>query len=262
MTANLEGKIAVVTGAGSGLGRASTVALARAGASVVVSDVNDDGGAETVALVVENGGTAVYVHADVSVASECEQLIAAAVEAYGSVHVLHNNAGIALPMAGRLRARCRPRALGPGDRHQPVERLLLLPLRGAGHGGRGRWCDRQHRIVDGAPAARWARRLRRVEGRRRVAHPIDGAELRPLGIRVNAISPGYVDTPMNAMIWGSDELRAGFERGHANGPADRGGDRRPGRVPGVRRRSQPHRGGNDCDRGWTAFKSPDILRGG
>ena len=50
MTANLEGKVAVVTGAGSGLGRASAVALARAGASVVVSDVNDEAGAETVTI--------------------------------------------------------------------------------------------------------------------------------------------------------------------------------------------------------------------
>ena len=84
----------------------------------------------------------------------------------------------------------------------------------------------------------------------------------PLGIRVNAISPGYVDTPMNALIWGSDELRAGFERGHATGlqTAEEIADL----VVFLASDDARSLTGAvlTCDRGWTAFKSPDILRGG
>jgi gluconate 5-dehydrogenase len=56
-----------------------------------------------------------------------------------------------------------------------------------------------------------------------------------LGIRINAIGPGYVNTPMNAMIWANPEIKAGFERGHATGLAGARRDRRPGRLPGVGR---------------------------
>ncbi|MFA9565943.1 MAG: SDR family NAD(P)-dependent oxidoreductase, partial [Acidimicrobiales bacterium] len=71
----LAGHTAVVTGAGSGIGRASAVALARAGAAVMVSDVNDDAGAATLTLIDEAGGEAAYTHCDVSDAEQCGDLI-------------------------------------------------------------------------------------------------------------------------------------------------------------------------------------------
>jgi NAD(P)-dependent dehydrogenase (short-subunit alcohol dehydrogenase family) len=84
----------------------------------------------------------------------------------------------------------------------------------------------------------------------------------PRGVRVNAICPGYVDTPMNALIWQTDELKAGFERGHATGlqSAEEIADLV---VFLASDESRSLTGAVlTCDRGWTAFKSPEILRGG
>lgn len=96
----LVGKVALITGAASGQGRAAAELFAEHGASVVVVDVNDDGAAETVALVEKDGGTAVAVHADVSRRTDCDAIIDAAIAAYGRLDVLYNNA--AIQMSGRL----------------------------------------------------------------------------------------------------------------------------------------------------------------
>lgn len=90
----LENKVAIITGAGSGIGRESTLLFAKEGAAVVVADVNDKGGAETVALVEAAGGKAVYVHADVSKAADCAQMVQVAETTYGKLNILFNNAGI------------------------------------------------------------------------------------------------------------------------------------------------------------------------
>ena len=91
----LEGKVALVTGAGAGIGRASALSFAAEGASVVVADVDGDGGAGTVALVEQAGGTASFVRADVSRADEVAAMVDHAVATYGGLDVAHNNAGVA-----------------------------------------------------------------------------------------------------------------------------------------------------------------------
>lgn len=92
--ARFEGKVALVTGAGSGIGRETARIFARDGAKVVVSDVDDAAGAETVSLIQAAGGTATYVHADVAKAEEVEALVRAALDAYGRLDAAVNNAGI------------------------------------------------------------------------------------------------------------------------------------------------------------------------
>ena len=71
----LDRKVAVITGAGSGIGRASAIMFAKEGAKVVVADINDAGGEETVTSIKSNGGEAVFIHTDVSKASDVEKLI-------------------------------------------------------------------------------------------------------------------------------------------------------------------------------------------
>ena len=90
----LKDKVALITGAGSGIGRESALVFAREGAAVVVVDVNDAAGQETVATVEKDGGRAAYCRADVSKAGDCEEMIAFAEKEFGRLDVLFNNAGI------------------------------------------------------------------------------------------------------------------------------------------------------------------------
>jgi NAD(P)-dependent dehydrogenase (short-subunit alcohol dehydrogenase family) len=93
----LAGKVALITGGGSGIGRATALLFALEGAAgIVVVDVVDDAGAETVAQIEAEGGQAIYVHADVSQAADCERMVRLAEETYGQLDVLFNNAGIML----------------------------------------------------------------------------------------------------------------------------------------------------------------------
>ena len=102
MPGTLKEKIALVTGAGSGIGRATSLVLAREGATIVVSDINADGGEETLSAIKDMGGDGMFVHADVSRASDVEALVEATVKAYGRLDCAYNNAGIEGFIGGRL----------------------------------------------------------------------------------------------------------------------------------------------------------------
>jgi NAD(P)-dependent dehydrogenase (short-subunit alcohol dehydrogenase family) len=94
MPRRLEGKVALITGAGSGIGRESALLFSTEGAAVVVVDRDDRGGQETVEAVRTARGRAVYAHADVSRTDDCARMIATAEKEFGNLHVLFNNAGI------------------------------------------------------------------------------------------------------------------------------------------------------------------------
>ncbi len=90
----LKDKVALITGAGSGIGRETALLFAQEGASIVVVDVNDEAGQKTVQMVQDAGGKATYVHADISKATDCEKMVQAAETTFGKLNVLFNNAGI------------------------------------------------------------------------------------------------------------------------------------------------------------------------
>jgi 3-oxoacyl-[acyl-carrier protein] reductase len=97
MTTNagrLDGKTAIITGGSQGIGRATALRFAEEGASVVVADVNEENGRATVAEIEDAGGEAVFVATDVTEMDDAEALVEAAVDAFGTVDVLVNNAGI------------------------------------------------------------------------------------------------------------------------------------------------------------------------
>jgi NAD(P)-dependent dehydrogenase (short-subunit alcohol dehydrogenase family) len=88
----VAGKIALVTGSGAGIGRATAIRFAEEGAKVAVSDVNIDAGNETVALIKRIGGDAIFIRADVARAAEVKALIAGIVDTYGRLDCACNNA--------------------------------------------------------------------------------------------------------------------------------------------------------------------------
>src|SRR4051812_21200046 len=92
----LAHKVALITGAGSGIGREAALLFAEAGAAVVVVDVQATAASETCTLVEQQGGNALPFPADVASADDCDAMVAFAEEEYGGLHVLWNNAGIML----------------------------------------------------------------------------------------------------------------------------------------------------------------------
>ena len=92
-----SGKVALVTGGSSGMGRATAIAYAKEGIKVVVADRNVQGGEETVSLIKANGGEAIFIQCDVSKEDQVENLVKKTIEAYGRLDYAFNNAGIPAP---------------------------------------------------------------------------------------------------------------------------------------------------------------------
>jgi NAD(P)-dependent dehydrogenase (short-subunit alcohol dehydrogenase family) len=102
MNKRFENKSVLVTGAGSGIGRATALAFAAEGAQLVLSDVNDGNGRATAGMARELGARAEFIRADVARAADCQAMVSHATSVFGGLHVAFNNAGInlaAMPIA-------------------------------------------------------------------------------------------------------------------------------------------------------------------
>ncbi len=97
MEGRVSGKVAIVTGSASGIGRVSAETLAREGARVVIADIDSEGAQAVADSIVEEGGQAIAIHVDVGEESQIISMVAATMQAFGALHVLHNNAAITNP---------------------------------------------------------------------------------------------------------------------------------------------------------------------
>ncbi|MFL5282748.1 MAG: SDR family NAD(P)-dependent oxidoreductase [Rhodopila sp.] len=95
--ARLQGKVAVITGAGTGIGRATAKLFAQEGARVVIAEINTEAGEQTAQLIVQAGGDAIAIRTDVTEPDSIQSTIEIAVRHYGALHILHNNAGGSTP---------------------------------------------------------------------------------------------------------------------------------------------------------------------
>jgi len=189
-----KGKVAIVTGAAGGIGRATALAFAREGAAVLVTDINTAGGQETVRLIREAGGTAEFLQVDVTKDDQVAAMVRRAVELWGGLDVAFNNAGI-------------EGVLAPTHEYpeEAWERVIAINLTAV-------WRCMRHEIpemlkrgggaivntasilglVGFANAPAYTASKHGVVGLTKAA----AQEYAELGLRINAVCPGFIETPM------------------------------------------------------------------
>jgi len=201
-----QGKTALVTGAGMGIGRATAIRLASQGACVVCADINQEAASETQALIANAGGKASAVMTDVSDAEQCRQMVASAIDAFGSLHLAVNNAGVS--------------GAPYSTDDVPLEewrRIMSINLDGvffcmkyelpeivASGGGAVVNVSSICGLVAFPTAGPYVAAKHGVVGLTRTA----AIEFAEKGVRINAVNPGFIMTPMQT----NDGISVGDER--------------------------------------------------
>lgn len=193
-----QGKVAVVTGAASGIGRAVAQLYARGGARTVISDVEEEGGAETVRLIAEEGGEARFVCTDVSRPENCEALVQQTLDAYGALDIACNNAGIGgdqgLTADYTVEAWRRITEINLSGVFYCMKYQIPAMLRNGG----GSIVNMASILgqVGFAMAPAYVSAKHGVVGLTRTA----AIEYGPQGVRINAVGPAFIRTPMIAEL--------------------------------------------------------------
>jgi NAD(P)-dependent dehydrogenase (short-subunit alcohol dehydrogenase family) len=201
----LRDKVALVTGAASGIGRSTVELFAAEGAHVIVADVADDHGQAVATAIVEAGGDAAFVHADVTQAEDVERMVAAAIERFGKLDVMVNSAGVLLPADASVTA----------TSDDVWDRTMAINLRGVflccrqgvpamlRSGGGSLVNVASFVALMGAATSQIAYTASKggvLAMTREIA-----VEFARSGIRANAICPGPIDTPLLAGFLPEDE---------------------------------------------------------
>jgi len=207
----LEGKIGIVTGAGSGMGRAIALAMAKEGAKVVVNDRRTDGeGEKTVDMIKKGGGEAIYIQADISEAKSVENIIGTTLKTYGKLDILVNNAG--------------------AQRYRPLEELTEADFDFiVSTNFKGTWMAMKYALPEmkkvgkgsiiniASIAADHAQTGSAIYGGSKGAvlsmTRVAAIEFAPYNIRVNAVQPGCIVTGMSSeIVTEQPQLKARIDR--------------------------------------------------
>ena len=218
-THDFTGKVAFVTGSTSGIGRATALAFARAGASVAVADVSEEGNRETARMIEEAGGRVVAVRCDVSDAGDVKRALDLTVESFGRLDFAFNNAGIEQPVmpAAEIADEDFERIVGINLRGIFLCMKHQIPLMLKTGGGAVVNTSSGAGVKGFAGQAAYAATKHGVIGMTKSA-ALDYAKD---GIRINAVCPGIIDTPMMQRFTGGTP--EGLERVIAQEPVGRMG---------------------------------------
>ena len=196
----LQGKVVLITGGGSGMGKVACELFAREGARVVVADVVDDAGTATVEAIADAGGEAIFAHADVARDDDARSMVATALGRFGRLDVLYNNAGVMLGDDGSVDT----------TSEDVWDRTLAINVKGVAHGckhaipamidGGGGSIVNVASFVAWLGAATSQTAYTASKGAVLAMTREIAVEYARKGIRCNALCPGPIDTPLLAEL--------------------------------------------------------------
>jgi NAD(P)-dependent dehydrogenase (short-subunit alcohol dehydrogenase family) len=204
----LEGKVALITGGATGIGRGSALLFAKHGAKIAVADYNAEEGQRTVEIIRENGGQAIFILTDVAKAGECERAVSETVKTFGALHILYNNAGIwrrgtvvdmsedewDRTISVNLKSMFLMSKFAIPEIVKSGGGSIVNMASASGHGG----CTNA--------SAYGVAKAGVISLTKSMA-----ADYGPQGIRVNSLSPGRIETPLIHGLWESEGV--GYDEG-------------------------------------------------